>query len=73
VTAEVFSMVLLGALAGLAVGMASARYIESLLYQVKPTDPAMLTLPALTILVAALVAAGNKRVAWKKAFRISEP
>jgi hypothetical protein len=33
----------------------------------------MLTLPALTILVAALVAAGNKRVAWKKAFRISEP
>ena len=57
VTAEVFSMVLLGALAGLALGMASARYIESLLYQVKPTDPAMLTLPALTILVAALLAA----------------
>jgi ABC-type lipoprotein release transport system permease subunit len=37
--------------------MASARYIESLLYEVKPTDPAMLTLPALTILVAALLAA----------------
>jgi predicted permease len=57
VTAEVSSMVLLGALAGLALGMASARYIESLLYQVKPTDPAMLTLPALTIFVAALLAA----------------
>jgi ABC-type lipoprotein release transport system permease subunit len=57
VTAEVFSMMLLGALAGLALGMASARYIESLLYEVKPTDPAMLTLPALTILVAALLAA----------------
>ena len=29
-------MVLAGALAGLALGMASVRYIESLLYQVKP-------------------------------------
>ena len=37
--------------------MATSRYIESLLYQVKPTDPAMLTLPALTIFVAALLAA----------------
>ena len=33
-------MVLAGALAGLALGMASVRYIESLLYQVKATDPA---------------------------------
>jgi ABC-type antimicrobial peptide transport system permease subunit len=57
VTAEVFSMVLLGAFAGFALGMASARYIESLLYQVEPTDPAMLTLPALTVFVAALLAA----------------
>ncbi len=57
VTADVFSMVLLGALAGLALGLSSVRYIESLLYQVKPTDPAMLTLPSLTILVAALLAA----------------
>ncbi|HEV3278517.1 MAG TPA: ABC transporter permease [Terriglobia bacterium] len=57
VTADVFSMVLAGALAGLALGFASARYIETLLYQVKPTDPAMLALPALTILGAALVSA----------------
>ena len=57
VTADVFSMVLLGALAGLAFAMASVRYIESLLYQVKPTDPAMLALPSLTILVAAILAA----------------
>ena len=56
VTADIFSMVMLGALAGLALGMASERYIGSLLYQVKPTDPAMLALPALTILVAALLA-----------------
>ena len=37
--------------------MASVRYIEALLYQVKPTDAAMLALPALTILAAALLAA----------------
>jgi putative ABC transport system permease protein len=57
VTADVFLMVFVGALAGLAAGMASVRYIESLLYQVKPTDPAMLALPALTILAAVLLAA----------------
>jgi predicted permease len=56
-TVDVFSMVLGGALGGLALGMVAARYIESLFYQVKPTDPAMLALPALTILVAALLAA----------------
>ena len=56
-TDDVFSMVLGGALGGLALGMVAARYIESLFYQVKPTDPAMLALPALTILVAALLAA----------------
>ena len=57
VTVDVFSMVLGGALAGLAFGFASVRYIETLLYQVKPTDPRMLALPALTILAAALLAA----------------
>jgi predicted permease len=57
VTADVFSMGLVGAAVGLGLGMASARYIESLLYQVKPTDTRMLALPALTILAAALVAA----------------
>jgi predicted permease len=57
VTVDVFSMVLAGALGGLALGMASVRYIEALLYQVKPTDPGMLALPSLTILAAALMAA----------------
>jgi predicted permease len=57
VSVEVFSMVLAGALAGLALGFTSVRYIESLLYQVKPTDPRMLAFPALTILVAALLTA----------------
>jgi len=57
VTADVFSMVLGGALAGLALGFASVRYIESLLYQVRPNDPRMLAVPAVTILAAALLAA----------------
>ncbi|MEX2263775.1 MAG: ABC transporter permease [Bryobacteraceae bacterium] len=57
VTLDVFSMVLAGAVAGLTVGMASVRYIETLLYRVNATDLAMLALPSLTILAAALVAA----------------
>jgi len=57
VTADVFGMVVVGALAGVALGLASARYIQSLLYQVKPTDAGMLALPGLTIAAAALLAA----------------
>jgi ABC-type antimicrobial peptide transport system permease subunit len=57
VTTEIFSWVLAGALAGLVLGMASARYLAALLFQVKPTDAAMLGLPAITIAAAALVAA----------------
>jgi putative ABC transport system permease protein len=57
VTAEVFSMIAAGALVGMGTGMAAVRYIETLLYQVKPADPAMLAVPSLTIVAAALVAA----------------
>jgi putative ABC transport system permease protein len=57
VTADVFSMVLVGALAGLALGVASARYIEVLLYQVKATGLGMLALPSLAIVAASLLAA----------------
>jgi len=56
-TTDVFCAVLGGAIAGLVLGMAAVRYIESLFYQVKSTDPVMLALPSLTILVAALLAA----------------
>jgi ABC-type antimicrobial peptide transport system permease subunit len=56
VTVDVFSMVLVGALVGLALGIVSARSIETLLYQVKATDLVMLALPLLTILAAALLA-----------------
>ncbi|HXX21954.1 MAG TPA: ABC transporter permease [Terriglobia bacterium] len=57
VTTAALFMVLAGALGGLALGMVAVRYIESLFYQVKPTDPAMLALPSLIILAAALLAA----------------
>jgi ABC-type antimicrobial peptide transport system permease subunit len=57
VTVDVFSMVIAGAFAGLALSFDSVRYIQTLLYQVKPTDPGMLALPTLTILAAALLAA----------------
>jgi predicted permease len=57
VTVDVFSMVLVGAVAGLGLGLASARYIETLFYAVKPTDLNVLVLPALTIVAAALLAA----------------
>ncbi len=57
VTVEVFSMVVLGAFAGLALGMASTRYIQSLLYEVKATDLETLVLPSVTIVATALLAA----------------
>lgn len=57
VATEVFSMLLLGSVIGLMMGIASERYLETLLYQVKPTDLAMLMLPMGTILGAALLAA----------------
>ena len=57
VTADVLVVAAAGALAGLGLGMAAARYVEALLFEVKATDPAMLALPALTILAAVLLAA----------------
>jgi predicted permease len=57
VTTDAFSMVLLGAIAGLALGVASIRNIEALLYEVKGTDPGMLIVPSLTILATASLAA----------------
>lgn len=57
VTVEVFSMVALGAMAGLALGFWSIRYVEALLYQVKATDASMLAIPALILFAAAFLAA----------------
>jgi predicted lysophospholipase L1 biosynthesis ABC-type transport system permease subunit len=57
VTMDVFSMVFLGAAAGVSLGMASVRFIASLFYQVKATDLQILALPSLAILAGASLAA----------------
>lgn len=55
--ADVFAVTLGGAAAGLALGMASARFIASLFYQVKATDLPMLVFPSLALFAVALLAA----------------
>jgi hypothetical protein len=50
-------MVTVGAAVGVALGVAAARYVEALLYGVRPTALAMLAAPSVAIAVAALVAA----------------
>jgi predicted permease len=57
VTLRVFAMVLAGAVAGVALGMVSGRYVATLLYGVKAYDPAMLALPTFVLLAVALLAA----------------
>jgi predicted permease len=57
VSTEVFTMFVLGASAGVAAGIASERYVRTLLYEVKATDLGVLLWPALVIVVAALSAA----------------
>jgi putative ABC transport system permease protein len=57
VTIDVIAMVLTGLLAGIMLGIASVRYIDSLLFEVKATDLGAIALPAVTILAVALVAA----------------
>jgi putative ABC transport system permease protein len=56
VTLRIFSMVLTGAAAGLALGLIGERYVEPLFFGVKASDPSMLVLPWATILSAALLA-----------------
>jgi predicted lysophospholipase L1 biosynthesis ABC-type transport system permease subunit len=57
VSVDVFVMVCAGTLAGGVLGMASARYIETLLYEVKATDLGALAIPSLSIVAVALLAA----------------
>jgi putative ABC transport system permease protein len=57
VATDVLVMVAGGAMAGVVLGLISVRYIETLFYQVKATDPMMLALPSLMVVAAALVAA----------------
>ncbi|MGB6686999.1 MAG: ABC transporter permease [Terracidiphilus sp.] len=57
VTAHIFVTVFIGAATGIALGMASVRYVQTLLFGIKGTDPSMLIAPALVLLAAALLAA----------------
>lgn len=56
VTAGLVGMVCLGSAIGMVVGFASARFIESLLFEVKATDLGTVLVPILTLLAAALLA-----------------
>jgi len=56
VAADALAMVLAGAAAGLGLGLIAARFIEALLYQVKPSDPRMVAIPWLVLLATALFA-----------------
>ncbi len=57
VSSRVFAMVLLGAAVGLTLGLASERFVASLLYGVKATEMPMITLPAVVLLFAVALAA----------------
>uniref|UniRef100_Q01QP7 Permease n=1 Tax=Solibacter usitatus (strain Ellin6076) TaxID=234267 RepID=Q01QP7_SOLUE len=56
VTADVFAMVLAGAAAGMALGITSVRYIEALLFQVKPGGFSNIAMPLVVIFATALLA-----------------
>jgi predicted permease len=56
VTVDIFAMVAAGAICGLALGMTSVRFIETLFYQVKATELNVLLLPALAVFCGALLA-----------------
>ena len=57
VTIDAFIALAVGSAAGLALGVASARFMASLFYQVKATDPPMLIVPAVILALVAVVAA----------------
>jgi predicted permease len=57
VTFDIAGWICAGSLVGLALGIGCARFIESLLYQVKATDVGAMAAPALALIAAAIVAA----------------
>ena len=57
VTGGMFGMVCLGSAIGLAAGLVTGRFLESLLFEVKATDLGIVIVPILTLLGAALLAA----------------
>jgi ABC-type antimicrobial peptide transport system permease subunit len=57
VTLLALGMVLIGSFAGISVGLASERYIQTMLYQVKPGEFSTLGLPLATLFGALAIAA----------------
>jgi putative ABC transport system permease protein len=57
ITAEVAGMVSLGAALGVAAGLASGRFVETLLYEVKATDAGSVAAPLVALMATALLAA----------------
>jgi ABC-type antimicrobial peptide transport system permease subunit len=57
VTAKMAVMVGAGGIAGIALGIATSRYAESLFYEVTSSDPANLIAPSLIMAAVAMVAA----------------
>jgi ABC-type antimicrobial peptide transport system permease subunit len=57
VTADALAMVILGGGIGFGCGILLARYVEGLLYQVRPTNAAILAAPWVVIATATLIAA----------------
>jgi predicted permease len=57
VVARALAMVLVGGTVGLVLGRLAGRYIETLLYGVKPSDLAALALPVIAVIAAAILAA----------------
>lgn len=57
ISTETFSAVFIGIFAGAALGIASVRYIRTLLYQVSSTDLEGIAIPVLIILLAGVLAA----------------
>jgi len=56
VTFDALVVLMIGSVAGLVLGMASARFMETLFYQVKASDPSMMILPAAILFAVALIA-----------------
>jgi len=57
ISTEAAAVLLIGAIVGLALGIASVRYVTALLYDVRGTDASMLARPALIMVAASLGAA----------------
>ena len=57
VTADILGVVCLGSAVGLGAGIASGRFVEALLFDVRTTDATMMVAPLLVLVAAGLLAA----------------